>query len=81
MKKPPTKKCHIHEEPLFVYCFDRDLICHHCVADVHRNYKFEFGKIVAPDTKKYLLGSWELIFQVFLKYTYHETGGRGPERL
>ena len=29
VKEPPTKKCHIHEEPLNIYCFDFDMpICH-----------------------------------------------------
>ena len=56
VKEPPTKKCHIHEEPLIVYCFDCDtLICHHCTAKVHRDHNFEFSKIAAPDTKNNLL--------------------------
>ena len=56
VKEPPTKNCHIHKEPLIVYCFDcNTLICHHCTAKVHRDHNFEFSKIAAPDTKKSLL--------------------------
>ena len=56
VKEPPTKKCHIHEEPLIVYCFDCNaLICPHCTAKVHRDHIFEFSKIAARDTKKNLL--------------------------
>ena len=65
VKDPPTKKCHIHEEPLIVYCFDcNTLICHHCTARVHRDHNFEFSKIAAPDTKKNLLGELASLKQV-----------------
>ena len=53
VKEPPTKKCHIHEEPLNVYCFDCDMpICHHCTLKVHRDHNFKFA---TPDSKKNLL--------------------------
>ena len=65
VKEPPTKNCHIHEEPLIVYCFDcNTLICHHCTAKVHRDHNFEFSKIAAPDTKKNLLGELASLKQV-----------------
>ena len=56
MKEAPTKKCHFHEEPLIVFCFDCDtLICHHCTAKLHRDHNFEFSKIASPETKRNLL--------------------------
>ena len=52
VKEPPTKKCHIHEEPLNIYCFDCDMpICHHCTQKEHRNHR----NITAPNTKTNLL--------------------------
>ncbi len=55
-KEPPTKKCLTHEEPLIIYCFDcNSLICRDCTAIAHKDHKFEFSKVAAPDTKKKLL--------------------------
>ena len=52
VKEPPTKKCHIHEEPLNIYCFDCDTpICHLCTQKEHRNHR----NITAPNTKTNLL--------------------------
>ena len=52
VKEPPTKKCHIHEEPFNIYCFDCDTpICHHCTQKEHRNHR----NITAPNTKTNLL--------------------------
>ena len=52
VKEPPTKKCHIHEEPLNIYCFDCNTpICHHCTQKEHRNHR----NITAPNTKTNLL--------------------------
>ena len=54
--EPPNMKCHIHEEPLNVYCLECDtLICHHCTAKVHSDHTFEFSKIAASYTKKKLM--------------------------
>ena len=65
VKDPPTNNCHIHEEPLIVYCFDCDtVICHHCTAKVHRDHNFEFSKITAPDTKTSLLEELASLKQV-----------------
>ena len=56
VKEPPSKKCHIHEEPLIMYCFDcSSLICRDCTVTVHKEHKFEFSKVAAPITKKKLL--------------------------
>ena len=56
VKKPPSKKCHIHEEPLGIYCFDcSSLICRDCTVTIHKEHKFEFSKVAAPITKKKLL--------------------------
>ena len=55
-QEAPSKKCHIHEEPLIIYCFDcNTLICHHCSEEEHGEHKFEFSKISGPDTKRNLL--------------------------
>ena len=56
VKEPPIKKCHTHEEPLMVYCFDcNSLICRDCTVTAHRDHKYEFSKVAAPSTKKKLL--------------------------
>ena len=56
VKEPPIKKCHTHEEPLTIYCFDcNSLICRDCTVTAHRDHKFEFSKVAAPSTKKKLL--------------------------
>ncbi len=55
-KAPRTKKCRTHEEPLIIYCFDcNSLICRDCTVIAHKDHKFEFSKVAAPDTKKQLL--------------------------
>ena len=55
-KEPPTKKCDVHEEPLVIFCFDcNSLICRDCTVTIHKDHKFEFSKVAAPDTKKKLL--------------------------
>ena len=56
VKEPPSKKCHIHEEPLGIYCFDcSSLLCRDCTVTIHKEHKFEFSKVAAPITKKKLL--------------------------
>ena len=55
-KEPPTKKCDVHEEPLIIFCSDcNSLICRDCTVTIHKDHKFEFSKVAAPDTKKKLL--------------------------
>ena len=55
-KEPPTKKCDVHEEPLVIFCSDcNSLICRDCTVTIHKDHKFEFSKVAAPDTKKKLL--------------------------
>ena len=52
VKEPSTNKCHIHKEPLNIYCFDCDMpICHHCIQKEQRNHR----NIAGPDTKTNLL--------------------------
>ena len=54
--EPATKKCSIHEEPLLIYCYDCDsLICRDCTVIDHRDHKFQFSKVAAPEMKKCLL--------------------------
>ena len=55
-KVPPTKKCQFHEEPLGIFCFDCScLICRDCTVTIHKEHKFEFNKVAAPNTKIKLL--------------------------
>ena len=55
-KEPPTKKCDVHDEPLIIFCSDcNSLICRDCTVTIHKDHKFEFSKVAAPDTKKKLL--------------------------
>ena len=55
-KEPSTKKCGVHEEPLVIFCSDcNSLICRDCTVTIHKDHKFEFSKVAAPDTKKKLL--------------------------
>ena len=55
-KEPPTKKSDVHEEPLIIFCSDcNSLICRDCTVTIHKDHKFEFSKVAAPDTKKKLL--------------------------
>ena len=68
VKEPLTKKCHIHEEPLTIYCFDCDtLICHDCTEKEHRDHKFKSSKIVAADTKKKIVEKLGPLKQVAAK--------------
>ncbi len=54
--EPATKKCSIHEEPLLIYCYDCDsLICRDCTVIDHKDHKFQFSKVAAPEMKKCLL--------------------------
>ena len=56
VKEHSTKKCHIHEKPVTIYCFDCDMpICHECTEKEHRDHKFKSSTIAAADTKKNLL--------------------------
>ena len=56
VKEPPIKKCHTHEEPLMIYCFDcNSFICRDCTVTAHGDHHFEFSKVAAPNTKKKLL--------------------------
>ena len=56
IKEPPTKKCDVHEEPLIIFCSDCNrLICRDCTVKTHKDHKFEFSKVAAPDTKRKLL--------------------------
>ena len=62
IKEPPTKKCHIHEEPLIIYCFDCDTpICHHCTTKDHGDHNLKFA---TPDNKKNLLEKLSPLKQV-----------------
>ena len=61
-KEPPTKKCDVHEEPLIIFCFNcNSLICRDCSVTIHKDHKFEFSKVAAPDIKEKLLGHLNLL--------------------
>ena len=71
MKEPPIKKCHTHEEPLMVYCFDcNSLICRDCTVTAHRDHKFEFSKVAAPSTKKKLLEELDPLREVSVSLSH-----------
>ena len=71
VKEPPTKKCHTHEEPLMVYCFDcNSLICRDCTVTAHRDHKFEFSKVAAPNTKKKLLEELDTLREVSVSLSH-----------
>ena len=68
VNEPLTKKCHIHEEPLTIYCFDCDTpICHDCTEKEHTDHKFKSRKIAAADTKKKILEKLGPLKQVAAK--------------
>ena len=71
VKEPPTKKCHTHEEPLMVYCFNcNSLICRDCTVTAHRDHKFEFSKVAAPNTKKKLLEELDPLREVSVSLSH-----------
>ncbi len=46
-------KCGVHNEELKVYCFQCDsLICRDCTVVDHRDHKFQFCAVAAPEAKK-----------------------------
>ena len=56
VKKHPTSKCEVHEEPFIIYCYDCScLICQHCTLKDHLGHNYEFAKKAAPGTKAKLL--------------------------
>ena len=56
MKKIPTSKCEVHEEPFTIYCYDCScLICQHCTLKDHKDHNYEFTKKAAPGAKAKLL--------------------------
>ncbi len=68
--EPATKKCSIHEEPLLIYCYDCDsLICRDCTVIDHRDHKFQFSKVAAPEMKKCLLEDLVPFKQVSTKFS------------
>ena len=56
VQKPSFKSCDVHKQPMNVYCFDcKSLICHDCTITAHRDHRYEFVIVAAPEIKQKLL--------------------------
>ena len=88
-KEPCTLlKCPVHNEELKVYCFDCDtLICRDCTVVVdHRDHRFQFSAVAAPEMEEELMKALEPLRQVGdglsraveeVKSTRHEVEAQG----
>ena len=55
-QEPTFKSCEVHEQPMNVYCYDcKSLICLHCTVTAHRDHRYEFVKVAAPEIKDKLI--------------------------
>ena len=55
-QEPTFKSCEVHEQPMNVYCYDcKFLICLHCTVTAHRDHRYEFVKVAAPEIKEKLI--------------------------
>ena len=55
-QEPTFKSCEVHEQPMNVYCYDcKSLICLHCTVTAHRDHRYEFVKVAAPEVKEKLI--------------------------
>ena len=55
-QEPTFKSCEVHEQPMNVYCYDcKALICVHCTVIAHRDHRYEFVKVAAPEVKEKLI--------------------------
>ena len=49
-------KCHIHSEPLKIFCYDCDkLVCCECVVVSHKGHRVQFSNIAAQELRAELL--------------------------
>ena len=56
IKEPSFKSCDVHKQPMNVYCFDcKSLICRDCTITAHRDHRYEFVIVAAPQIKQKLL--------------------------
>ena len=56
LQEPSFQLCCIHKQPMSVYCFDcKSLICRDCTITAHRDHRYEFVIVAAPDIKQKLL--------------------------
>ena len=56
IQEPSFKSCDVHNQPMNVYCFDcKSLICRDCTITAHRDHRYEFVIVVAPQIKQKLL--------------------------
>ena len=88
LKEPHTQlKCLVHNEELKVYCFHCDtLICRDCTVVDHRDHRFQFSAVAAPEMKEELVKELEPLRQVGdglsrvveeVKSTRHEVEAQG----
>ena len=55
-QEPTFKSCEVHEQPMNMYCYDcKSLICLHCTVTAHRDHRYEFVKVSAPEIKEKLI--------------------------
>ena len=55
-QEPTFKSCEVHEQPMNVYCYDcKSLICRDCTITAHRDHRYEFVKVAAPEIKEKLI--------------------------
>ena len=56
IQEPSFKSCDVHKQPMNVYCFDcKSLICRDCTITAHRDHRYEFVIVAAPQIKQKLL--------------------------
>ena len=56
IQEPSFQSCDIHKQPMSVYCFDcKSLICRDCTITAHRDHRYEFVIVAAPQIKQKLL--------------------------
>ena len=56
IQEPSFKSCDVHKQPMNVYCFDcKLLICRDCTITAHRDHRYEFVIVAAPQIKQKLL--------------------------
>ena len=55
-QEPTFKSCEVHEQLMNVYCYDcKSLICRDCTITAHRDHRYEFVKVAAPEIKEKLI--------------------------
>ena len=56
IQEPSFKSCDVHNQPMTIYCSDcKSLICRDCTITAHRDHRYEFVIVLAPQIKQKLL--------------------------